>query len=308
MPVLRLPSRITDAFGAPIQHVFELIDWLGKQPPEEPIELDYSGCTFAHPFYSVAIPLVAQQFLQNGYQSIALNTKFGRSNVADYMGYIRFPDGINPLYTDNPTAYLDHYTNKSYIPLICFPVGERQEVVEARDYFLSAVNRLITAITGATGPLRDALMYIIDETVNNVLHHSDGQNGYLLAQYYPNKRYLDLVIADLGNTILQTYEKLDKYSHIDTHKLAMEAAIAGKSTKSMDVDRGFGISTSKDMLTRGLNGKYFLFSGNVFNIHTANQHTVTELPTHVFWKGAYACMRIPSLVPQGFNPADYYGD
>lgn len=306
MALFRLPHRFSDEFGAPINHVFQLIHWLSGQSADEEIELDYSGCQFAHPFYSVAIPLVVEQFLQNGYQSVTLNTEFTRSNVADYMDYIRFPNGINALSTDNPEAYLDQYANKSYIPLICFPVGEGVEIVEARDYFLSVVNRLITAITGAGGLLREALMYIIDETVNNVLHHSDGDRGYLLAQYYPRKGYMDLVIADLGNTLLQTYQKLDKYKHIDTHKLAMEAAIHGKSTKSLDIDRGFGISTSKAMLTNGLGGKYFLYSGHVFNIHTAEQHLVTELSEHVFWQGAYACMRIPSTVPTGFKPADYY--
>ena len=31
---------------------------------------------------------------------------------------------------------------------------------------------------GATGTLRQALMYLIDETVNNVLHHSEDDKGY----------------------------------------------------------------------------------------------------------------------------------
>lgn len=306
MPTLPLPKQFDDAFGAPLNHVFRLIDWMSRQAWDEPIELDYSGCVFAHPFYSIAVPLVIQQFQRKGCQSITLNTDFGKAGVNEYMTYIRFPEGIDPLNTANPMRYLEQYAGRSYIPLICFPVGEGPDVTNIRDHFLSAVNGLLTTITGATGVLRQALMYIIDETVNNVLHHSDDERGYLLAQYYPTKGYLDLVIADIGNTVLQTYQKLDKYSHIDTHKLAMEAAMAGKSTKSLDVDRGFGISTSKKMLTKGLHGKYFLYSGHVYNIHTEEQNVVTALPEHVFWQGAYACMRIPKNVPKGFNPADYY--
>lgn len=306
MPLLHLPRQFKDAFGAPISHVFQLIDWMSKRSQDEDIELDYSSCLFAHPFYSIAIPLVIQQFRRKGYHSITLHTNFGKTAVNEYMTHIKFPNGIDPLDTANPTRYLERYVGRSYIPLICFPVGEGHEVTEIRDHFLSAVNQLLSTITGATGVLREALMYVIDETVNNVLHHSDDERGYLLAQYYPNKGYLDLVIADIGNTLLQTYQKLDKYQHIGTHKLAMEAAMAGKSTKSLDVDRGFGISTSKRMLTEGLHGKYFLYSGHVYNIHTDEQNVVTALPEHVFWQGAYACMRIPNNVPTNFNPADYY--
>lgn len=306
MPTLYLPRQINDTFGGPIGHMFRLIDWISQQSKGEHIELDYSGCRFAHPFYSVAIPLVIKQFKRKGYQSIVLNKNFGAAKVNEYMGLIRFPEGIDPLKTQSPAEYLEKYAGKSYIPLVCFPVGEGAEVAMIRDHFLSAVNRLLTTIIGATGALRQALMYLIDETVNNVLHHSDEEQGYLLAQYYPNKGYLDLAIVDIGNTILQTYRKLDKYQHINTHKLAMEAAMAGKSTKSLDVDRGFGISTSKRMLTEGLHGKYFLYSGHVYNIHTDEQNVVTELPENVFWQGAYACMRIPDSVPNGFNPADYY--
>jgi hypothetical protein len=152
-----------------------------------------------------------------------------------------------------------------------------------------------------------ALMYLIDEAVNNVLHHSNDDKGYLLAQYYPSKGYVELVIADIGRTILETYLDFDRYKdEVINHELAMEAAIAGKSTKSTNVDRGFGISTSKKLLTEGLNGKYFIYSGNVFNIHTSEINTITTLPGEIFWQGVYVCLRIPTIPPPGFNPVDYY--
>lgn len=86
----------------------------------------------------------------------------------------------------------------------------------------------------------------------------------------------------------------------------MEAALAGKSTKSNNIDRGFGISTSKKMLTEGLNGKYFMMSGNVLNIHTSEINNVVELPETILWQGVYVCLRIPVVPKAGFNPSDYY--
>lgn len=113
--------------------------------------------------------------------------------------------------------------------------------------------------------------------------------------------------VDNGQTILDTYANFDKYKDdVTDHELAMEAALAGKSTKSLDVDRGFGISTSKELLTKGLNGKYFIYSGNVFNIHTSEINTITSLPKTIYWQGVYVCLRIPIVPVPGFNPSDYY--
>lgn len=189
-----------------------------------------------------------------------------------------------------------------------FPVGEGHQTVRVRDGFLSAINRLLKSMSKFENKLTDALMYLIDEGVNNVLHHSVAKEGYLFAQYYPSKGYMDLVVADIGRTFLDSYANFEKYSDsVTTHKLAMEAALAGKSTKSQDVDRGFGISSSKDLLTKGLNGKYFIFSGNVFNIHTSERNDIITLPETIYWQGMYLCLRIPAVAPVGFNPYDYYG-
>lgn len=46
-----------------------------------------------------------------------------------------------------------------------------------------------------------ALMYLIDEAVNNVLHHAHDDKGYLLAQFYQSKGYIDIVIADIGRIL-----------------------------------------------------------------------------------------------------------
>lgn len=92
-----------------------------------------------------------------------------------------------------------------------------------------------------------------------------------------------------------------------SHNDAMKAALEGKSTKSETIDRGFGISTSKDMLISGLNGKYFLWSGNVLNIHNAEINDIVNLPQSINWQGVYLCLRIPVVPKQGFNPYDYMG-
>jgi hypothetical protein len=153
-------------------------------------------------------------------------------------------------------------------------------------------------------------MYLIDEAVNNILHHSGEESGFIMAQIYKESKdsinkYLDISIADVGFTLLENYKSSDKYSHILSHKEAIECGIEGKSTKSNNIDRGFGISTSKKMLVKGLGGKYLLFSGNAINIHTSEKNEIIELE-NVFWQGAYVVLRIPLQYLGDFIASDYY--
>lgn len=308
MPTIVLPERFADNFGHPLQKLLDLLDELTKCSKRDEIILNYRNGKFTHPFYVLALPLIVKQYERNGF-NITVSTDFIHQGIREYMYYIKFPHGIYP--NDFPQegfpALLELYKNKSYIPIISFPTGEGQDVTIIRDNFLSAVNRLLIHICNLSNSLVTGLMYLIDEAVNNVLHHSKDECGYLLAQYYRSKGYIDIVIADIGQTILDTYSNFEKYSaEVVTHKLAMEAALQGKSTKSLDIDRGFGISTSKRLLTEGLNGKYFIYSGNVFNIHTLDVNDIIELPENIFWQGVYVCLRIPIVAPAGFNPANYY--
>jgi len=160
--------------------------------------------------------------------------------------------------------------------------------------------------TKINGSMRTAIMYLIDEAINNIIHHSNDDKGYILAQVYRANGYMEIAIADIGRTLLQSYESSGRHGNVNSHLLALTSALNGKSTKSNNVDRGFGISTSKKMLTEGLNEKYFIYSGNVFNIHTSERNDIITLPLSTFWQEVYVSMRIPLVAKPGFNPADYY--
>ena len=309
MATINLPSQFSDNFGNPIDGIFKLLSNISAVPAGEEVVLNYRRAKFTHPFYTLAIPLIIRQLALRG-REVKLQSDFVHPYTSDYMGYIKFPEGWDPLLAANGdfAEQLERYRYKTYIPIINFPVGDSDGITEIRDQFLSAINRLLVSICGFSGSMRTALMYLIDEAVNNVLHHSADDRGYLLAQYFKSKGYIDLVIADIGRTLLESYKNSEKYkTTIVGHRDAMEAALAGHSTKSGNVDRGFGISTSKEMLTTGLNGKYFLWSGNVFNIHTSEINNVVTLPETITWQGAYLALRIPLVAQEGFNPSDFYG-
>jgi len=304
---IKLDERIFENFGDPIQKIWRLLDQLATANIDEAIFLDYKDAKFTSPFFLLSLPLIVEQYKRRGY-NISISTDFNHGYLSDYMNYIYFPRGLDPdSIPGDFNDFMSGYQNKSYIPIICFPTGSSVHITEIRDAFLSAVNILLIKICGVSSNMITAIMYLIDEAVNNVLHHSKDDKGYLFAQYYKSKGYIDLVVADIGQTILETYAGFEKLKNqVTSHKLAMEAALAGKSTKSADVDRGFGISTSKELLTKGLNGKYFIYSGNVCNMHNSEINEIYELPETIHWQGVYLCLRIPVVPPIGFRPSDYY--
>lgn len=150
-------------------------------------------------------------------------------------------------------------------------------------------------------------MYLLDEAINNIVDHSREERGYIFAQYFPSKTYIDICIADTGIGILNTYlEKGD--IPITTDKEAVMLAANGKSTKNRpeNESRGYGISTSKEMLVSGLMGKYFLMSGRAFLIKTIEKEEIIEIPSSLNWKGSIVALRIPYVSNMGFNPTLYY--
>lgn len=302
-----LEPRVFSNFGDPIQKIWRLLEQLSSADISEAIFLDYKEAKFTNPFFLLSLPLIVEQYKRKGY-NINISTDFNHGYFKDYMHYVNFPEGLDPDKLEGDfNQFIAGYQNKSYIPIICFPTGSSANVTEIRDAFLSAVNQLLVKICGVSANMITALMYLIDEAVNNVLHHSKDDKGYLFAQYYKSEGYIDLVVADIGQTILETYAGFEKLKNeVTNHRLAMEAALGGKSTKSADVDRGFGISTSKELLTKGLNGKYFIYSGNVCNMHNSEINEIYELPETIYWQGVYLCLRIPVIPKPGFRPSDYY--
>lgn len=151
-------------------------------------------------------------------------------------------------------------------------------------------------------------MYLLDEAINNIVDHSKEKRGFIFAQSYPSRNFIDICIADTGITILGAYQEKNG-KDVNTDKRAIILAANGNSTKDRpgNESRGFGIRTSKEMLVDGLKGKYLLLSGGAFVIKTIDKEEVVEVPPELFFKGTILMLRVPSLINASFDPSRYYG-
>lgn len=153
---------------------------------------------------------------------------------------------------------------------------------------------------------KDTIYYLLFEAIGNICDHAKVNHGWLMLQKSVNKKYFDICVCDNGISILGSYVQ-NNVSGIKTDEKAIQNAIIGKSTKMYSKSRGFGISTTREMIVKGLNGEYFLFSGSAFYLQSENFEQICTLPKQYRWNGTIVVMRIPLILPEDFDLYKYVG-
>lgn len=262
---------------------------------EKKVTIDFADTHFVSPVFALSL--------------IVYLTKCGKmvsfQNVTDYLNLIGMSDGgIKPdqMRQTEFLAALERYASRTYIPIIDFAAGRNTDAKEAVS---SIVENLIIRQLNIQANVANGLKYMIDETLDNITEHSESDRGYIFAQAYPQKGFLDVCIADRGITLLGSYQKLPN-NEIANDSEAIKAANRGYSSKNLPEaeNRGFGIKTSKQMLINGLGGQYLMISGGSLYVKSPNMDSFFAMPPDLRWNGTIVALRIPYTAPT-FNYIDY---
>ena len=215
-------------------------------------------------------------------------------NVPEYLERIGLCNGgIKPdqMRHTEFLAALEEYASKTYIPIIDFAAGRNSD---AKEVVSSIIENMIIQQLSIQSNVANGLKYMIDETLDNITEHSESDRGYIFAQAYPTKGFLDDCIADRGVSLLGSYEKLPD-NEIVSDIEAIKAANRGLSSKNLPdaENRGFGIRTSKQMLIQGLGGQYLMISGSCLYIKSRNIDSFYSMPHGLRWNGTIVALRIP---------------
>ena len=217
------------------------------------------------------------------------------------MGNAEITSGDMPLSAFNVQLSLRHGTD--CIPVVSFPASS--ERTDVRNSITSAIEDFVVQETGLARNIASAFRYVADEIIDNITEHADTPLGYVNASW--NKDTVTMCIADGGKTIYGSY--LDRqFEGIGNDQIALHAAASGLSTKNRPgaENRGFGISTSSDMVTRGLDSTLMILSGRGLLIRTKEKNDFTELPEPIYMPGTMVCFSMP-LRCDGFTIYDYIG-
>jgi len=76
--LITLPERFSENFGEPMAEIFKLIEILVTNGKQFDYVLDYSNAKFTNPLFTIAIPLIAKMFTNNGYD-ISIMSEFKKS-------------------------------------------------------------------------------------------------------------------------------------------------------------------------------------------------------------------------------------
>ncbi len=283
-------ERLIDGL-TPVVRVMNQIEEAG----EEDIIIDFSDTQFVSPVFALSLIIYLSK----------CKKRVSFSNVSGYLELIRLKDGgVKPDQMRHTTflAMLEKYASRTYVPIIDF-IAERNS--DAKEVISSLVENLIIRQLNIKLNVANGFKYMIDETLDNITEHSESDRGYIFAQAYPKKGFLDVCIADRGVSLLGSYKKLPE-NEIVSDMEAIKAANRGISSKNLPdaENRGFGIKTSKQMLIEGLNGQYLMISGSTLYIKSRNIDSFYSMPNGLQWNGTIVAFRIPYLSTT-FNYINY---
>lgn len=262
---------------------------------ENSLKLDFSHTKFISPVFALSLIV----FLSR------CGKQYSFTNLNEYLCAIGLGNGgIRPdrMRKSEFLATMEGYIRKTYIPIVNFPAKADSD---EKDIISSVVESIIIRQLNITSNVAIGLKYMIEETLDNITEHSDSDRGFIFAQAYPNKGYLDLCIADRGVSFLGSYQRIQG-NEIETDLEAIKAANRGFSSKNLPEaeNRGYGIYTSKKMLIEGLGGQYLLLSGGSFYLKTPGFDSFYSLPDGLRWNGTVVAFRIPYNV-DNFNYINY---
>lgn len=274
-------DRMSDGLLAAIDTIH-----LINEATDENITLDFSDVKFITSLY--VLPLVV--FLNSCNKNITI------VNMNEYLQTIGFAKGMCPdkMRKSEFIAIMEKYSQKTYIPIVSFPATKDSD--DKKDAILSTVESIIMRQLNLDSNISTGLKYMLGESIDNIIQHAQSERGYIFAQSYPNKKFLDICIADSGITLLGSYQTLPD-NEIESDLEAIQAANRGISTKNLPnaENRGYGIITSKKMLIDGLDGSFIMMSGNALHLYNSEHQKFIETPSSIRWDGTIIALRMPYL-------------
>lgn len=276
-----------------LSSVFDIVQAV-KGAENRTIMLDFSSIHTQSPVLTLPLSILlsgASDELTYVLSDELKNAHLGSEIIADEMRLSAFK------------AQMQAYSQTDFLPIIAFPATKEKE--DEKDSIQSVVENILIQQIASAGNISLGLRYIIGECIDNITQHAKSKYGYIAAQTNKEKQYLDICIADKGITLLGSYKE-NNDTDIVSDMEALKAANRGISTKNLPnaENRGYGLITSKKMLTNGLGGLFIMISGSAILIKSETFNEYAELPEGLSCKGTIVICRMP-FDNKDFNYINY---
>ncbi|MFD1141870.1 hypothetical protein ACFQ4C_12155 [Larkinella insperata] len=160
----------------------------------------------------------------------------------------------------------------------------------------SYINEIVEILKGmqlATSGMLDIISFSLGELLGNITEHSLVDEGWMVAQYYPSKEVVRIMVADTGQGIhaaLTTKPRDAKYTSYSPHQAIEECIIKGVTNGN---GRGNGLYGVANFVKEN-GGILTICSGNCTLMYSNTEKRVLDSP---FWQGTAVYLEINSNKP-----------
>lgn len=293
--VIDIPQRTLGKFGYSFGKFLSIVQKFNNCSSQK-IIFDFRRAEMLNPFVLGGTAALISQSFEKG-KNVQINLG-SNSKINSYLQTIEFSNGCDP---EKFNKRFNELKDKTYIPLIRFPGGDSKLYTAARDQLLDLLSNLLRAQIKLNQKESSPIVYLLSELTTNISEHSESIYGFVFGQFYktPNN-YLDICICDHGKGIYESYRNNIKFKPTNEIQ-ALDFALTGKSTKNRSESRGYGISTSRNILSSGLHGRFLLWSGDSAYVETPEHVGIVSFPQGSYYQGTYIALRIPTVIPGNFD-------
>lgn len=152
---------------------------------------------------------------------------------------------------------------------------EKNEITSEQEV-LSEVLSLLENDYEVNSNLKQGIFYFLAELVINIVEHAQADRASLkvFKVKKENNDFLEFLITDNGIGIKNSF--LRNKFFVKNDKEALKEALEGTSAKG-EKTRGFGVRTSKQIVSEGFEGKFLLLSGKAAFYKDKSQKNFLEL-------------------------------
>ena len=223
------------------------------------------------------------------------NTQFNNISWIEpiFIGMIRAYQKDKELDIQTNNRYLANMINKNYTPNNTFsPIenikNSRMGLEKISTHLTNIMLQNFTSLEEQDiTDLKHYLQYLFLELMNNVADHAHSPiGGYTMAQYYPQEKKIQFVVADRGVAFLKNIQL--KFSDIKNEKeaifKALEKGVTATQQKMYGEEKnaGFGLYAMFEIL-KMTGGKFVIISNDTLVRYEKNEYTTKKLKTP--WKG-----------------------
>lgn len=247
----------------------EIIYQFEKHPQTE-IILDFLNCNFIYPDYAILILstlkyLETKGFLITGkviYKESKIITYLSRMNFFKYLK-IKIPEKFRRL-GSNTFVEIQNYNENNQLDV------------------LKSIMTVIKKCSLINDNVFASLDYCLNEILDNVLNHSERNEGWVVAQYFGKLNSIRLIVCDTGIGIYHSLKR--KYDYSETQAI-QNCILEGVSNGD---GQGHGLYATSSFVKLN-KGWLSLISGNKQLDVSENKNIIMDIP---YWQGTCVYLRV----------------